>query len=427
MRFGRSVAYCLFNVHNFRINIFSRADMASSKYFTRAQLQQRSDDDETNGDSKRKTKARVKVKEENISKVKASETISGKLGCTMKSLARGKQEFSHAPALDLVDRASVSSPTPTARKRPRRHIKIETESDRTDASDVCVSKNQNVKVKQEVSSVGDLDLLSLHIKAEKPNQEYSSDSVNNAITDHEVKAEWQPPRWREQLANIIEMRKFRDAPVDSMGCDVISDVLASPKDYRYQVLVSLMLSSQTKDQVTSAAMFKLREHGCTVSNILATSDADLGSLIYPVGFWQKKIGYIKRTSEILSAKYDGDIPNTIKDLCSLPGVGPKMAHLTMKCAWGSITGIGVDTHVHRISNRLNWVRKPTKDPEDTRKALEDWLPRPYWSEINHLLVGFGQQTCLPVGPKCSTCLNKTICPVGLGHKAASPNVKKEKK
>ncbi|KAK7003298.1 endonuclease III-like protein 1 [Biomphalaria glabrata] len=226
----------------------------------------------------------------------------------------------------------------------------------------------------------------------------------------ESKSSWRPYQWLEQLSNIREMRKSRDAPVDTMGCDVISDSKAPPKDYRYQVLLSLMLSSQTKDQVTSAAMGRLREHGCNVSNILSTSDDVLGQLIYPAGFWKKKVKYIKQTSEILANKYGGDIPNSVEELCSLPGVGPKMAHLVMKCAWNTVTGIGVDTHVHRITNRLGWVQKPTKQPEDTRKELEDWLPRSYWSEVNHLLVGFGQQICLPVRPKCDQCLNQSICP-----------------
>lgn len=237
---------------------------------------------------------------------------------------------------------------------------------------------------------------------------------------------WEPPLWREQLKNIYDMRKFRNAAVDSMGCDVISDALASPEVYRYQVLLSLMLSSQTKDQITSAAMEKLREHGCSIDNILQTSDQVLGELIYPVGFWKKKVEYIKRTSKILQEEYNGDIPDTVEKLCKLPGVGPKMAYLAMKCAWNQIVGIGVDTHVHRISNRLRWVKKPTKQPEDTRKELQDWLPREYWRDINHLLVGFGQQTCLPVGPKCYECLNKEICPVGKTNKKM-PSPKKIKK
>lgn len=84
----------------------------------------------------------------------------------------------------------------------------------------------------------------------------------------------------------------------------------------------------------------------------------------------------------------------------------------MKVAWGEVTGIGVDTHVHRIANRLGWV-KNCKTPEATRKQLEDWLPRELWSEVNLLLVGFGQQICLPVKPQCGTCLNQSLCPFGL--------------
>ncbi|KAH0809547.1 hypothetical protein GEV33_013245 [Tenebrio molitor] len=219
-----------------------------------------------------------------------------------------------------------------------------------------------------------------------------------------------PNDWEQVLANLREMRKNSDAPVDSMGCDKCQDETASPEVIRYQALLSLMLSSQTKDQITHAAMLKLQQHGCTIDNILETSDEKLGELIYPVSFWKNKVKYIKKTTELLKNEYKGDIPKTVANLCKLPGVGPKMAHLCMKTAWGEVTGIGVDTHVHRITNRLGWVK--SKTPEDTRKGLEDWLPKEYWSEVNHLLVGFGQQVCLPTKPQCVTCLNNSICPFG---------------
>ncbi|XP_057891506.1 endonuclease III-like protein 1 isoform X1 [Melospiza georgiana] len=179
---------------------------------------------------------------------------------------------------------------------------------------------------------------------------------------------------------------------------------------RYQVLLALMLSSQTKDQVTSAAMLRLRRRGLTVDSVLQMDEESLGHIIYPVGFWRNKVKYIKQTTAILKQKYGGDIPSTVEELVQLPGVGPKMAHLAMHIAWDSVAGIAVDTHVHRISNRLQWVKKETKSPEQTRVALEEWLPRDLWKEINWLLVGFGQQTCLPVSPRCSQCLNQDICP-----------------
>nr|XP_024000697.1 endonuclease III-like protein 1 [Salvelinus alpinus] len=219
-----------------------------------------------------------------------------------------------------------------------------------------------------------------------------------------------PPDWSKQLGHVRQMRSARDAPVDLMGAEKCYDRHAPDEVRRYQVLVSLMLSSQTRDQVTSAALQRLRAHGCTVDNIVNTDDDTLGQLIYPVGFWRTKVKYLKQTSVMLQREFRGDIPNTVEGLVRLPGVGPKMAHLAMDIAWHQVSGIGVDTHVHRISNRLGWTRGGTKNPEETRKALEDWLPRDLWSEINWLLVGFGQQVCLPVNPLCSVCLNQHSCP-----------------
>ncbi|XP_047569940.1 endonuclease III-like protein 1 isoform X3 [Lutra lutra] len=248
---------------------------------------------------------------------------------------------------------------------------------------------------------------------------------------------WEPPDWQQQLVNIRTMRSGKDAPVDQLGAEHCYDPSAPPKVRRYQVLLSLMLSSQTKDQVTAGAMQRLRARGLTVDSVLQTDDSTLGALIYPVGFWRSKVKFIKQTSAILQQRYGGDIPSSVAELVALPGVGPKMAHLAMAVAWGAVSGIGfgagktrapglglastpceepvlspaaVDTHVHRIANRLGWTKTATKSPEKTRAALEAWLPRELWSEINGLLVGFGQQTCLPVHPRCQACLNRSLCP-----------------
>ncbi|XP_033829644.1 endonuclease III-like protein 1 [Periophthalmus magnuspinnatus] len=240
--------------------------------------------------------------------------------------------------------------------------------------------------------------------------------VKDEDTVQMKKAHWEPAEWKKQLDHIREMRSGRDAPVDNMGAEKCYDHDALAEVKRFQVLVSLMLSSQTKDQVTAGAMGRLRAHGCTVENILSTDDETLGKLIYPVGFWKTKVKYLKLTCAMLQKEFAGDIPNSVEDLVRLPGVGPKMAHLAMDIAWDQVSGIGVDTHVHRISNRLGWLKKMTKNPEETRKALEEWLPRELWSEINWLLVGFGQQVCLPVNPLCSVCLNQHNCPSA--HKAS---------
>lgn len=270
-------------------------------------------------------------------------------------------------------------------------------------------QEDSVKPKTELDPVP----LSSHSRRRRPLKvEYVKEEDATQIkTEH-----WEPAVWRKQLDHIREMRSHRDAPVDNMGAKKCYDHDAPAQVKRFQVLVSLMLSSQTKDQVTAGAMERLRSHGCTAEKILGTDDQTLGKLIYPVGFWKTKVKYLKLTSAILQKEFGGDIPDSVEGLVRLPGVGPKMAHLAMDIAWDQVSGIGVDTHVHRISNRLGWLKKTTKNPEETRKALEEWMPRELWSEINWLLVGFGQQVCLPVNPLCSMCLNQHNCPSA--HKAS---------
>lgn len=275
--------------------------------------------------------------------------------------------------------------------------------------------NKLLSVKQEENQIFD----QLPVVKEKNKKKNSSKNVkvehadSNSNEKLNVKDDpdnkWFPQHWEQQLYNIRQMRKARTAPVDTMGCDECPDKNADEPTIRFQVLVSLMLSSQTKDQVTHMAVQRLKVAGCTPENIIAIPDAELEKLIYPVGFYKRKVQYLKKVSNILIEKYSGDIPNNIKELCDLPGVGPKMAHLAMQVAWNEVTGIGVDTHVHRISNRLKWLPKTSKTPEETRVLLESWLPKELWREINHLLVGFGQTICQPVRPKCSECMNKTTC------------------
>lgn len=237
---------------------------------------------------------------------------------------------------------------------------------------------------------------------------------------------WEPVNWREMLENIRRMRLEQPAPVDSMGCDQFrDDETVPPKTRRFHTLVSLMLSSQTKDQANFECMQRLRKHGLTPEQIVATDPATLEQIIHPVSFYRNKAKFIRQTSEILLSKYNGDIPDTIEGLMKLPGVGAKMAHLCMGAAWNIVTGIGVDTHVHRISNWLGWVPRETRTPEETRVLLERWLPFELWDEVNHLLVGFGQTICTSTYPKCNECANADICPARGKHGIRRTPVKKE--
>ncbi|XP_013171976.1 PREDICTED: endonuclease III-like protein 1 isoform X2 [Papilio xuthus] len=304
------------------------------------------------------------------------------------------------------------------RGRPQQSKHQDKKEIKSETNNVKTLKQEAIN-KEENSSKIDLNKFKFEKKPTIKIEFENDDETHKTVAD---KGLWEPPNWRRFLDNLRKMRSSNDAPVDSMGCHMTMDENAPPKVIRYQTLISLMLSSQTKDQVTFAAMERLKERGLTVDNILAMTDEELGKLIYPVGFWKTKVKYIKKTTQTLKEQYDGDIPNSVEKLCKLTGVGPKMAHICMKVAWDKVTGIGVDTHVHRISNRIGWVKKQTATPEDTRKALESWLPFELWSEVNHLMVGFGQTICLPLGPSCDKCLNKDICPSS-GKLKRSPNKK----
>ncbi|KAI1303258.1 DNA glycosylase [Xylaria venustula] len=227
-----------------------------------------------------------------------------------------------------------------------------------------------------------------------------------------------PSDWEEMYAVVQSMRSeggaASNAPVDTMGCERLALSTASPRDQRFQTLVALMLSSQTKDTVNAAAMHRLQTElpphepgaapGLTLENILAVPPAHLNELIRAVGFHNNKTKYLQQAAAICRDAHGGDIPDTIEGLVALPGVGPKMAHLCLSAAWGRTEGIGVDVHVHRITNLWGWHGKAgSKNPKDTRAKLESWLPRDRWREINTLLVGLGQTVCLPVGRRCGDC------------------------
>ncbi|KAI8337835.1 DNA glycosylase [Choanephora cucurbitarum] len=220
-----------------------------------------------------------------------------------------------------------------------------------------------------------------------------------------------PKNWDVVYDLLRVFREKEKAPVDTVGCERLADTAATPLEKRFQTLVALMLSSQTKDTVTGATIAKLKREldgGLNLQSILKVEESTLDKLISSVGFHTRKASYIKRTAEILRDNYAGDIPDTIEGLVSLPGVGPKMGYLTLQVAWDKNIGIGVDVHVHRICNRLGWVE--TKTPEETRKNLQSWLPKENWKAINPMMVGYGQIVCLPRGPRCDICPVSQFCP-----------------
>jgi len=176
----------------------------------------------------------------------------------------------------------------------------------------------------------------------------------------------------------------------------------------FHVLVSTMLSAQTRDPVTLAASTRLFKRAPTPRAILKLSTAEVEKLIYPVSFYRNKAVHVQQTCEMLLARFGGRVPDTMDELLTLPGVGRKTANLVRIVAHEKPDSICVDTHVHRIANRLGWVK--TKTPEQTETALYEIVPKRYWATVNLFLVTWGQQVCRPIYPQCGHCLLRDLCP-----------------
>ncbi|ADY73064.1 DNA-(apurinic or apyrimidinic site) lyase [Desulfurobacterium thermolithotrophum DSM 11699] len=174
----------------------------------------------------------------------------------------------------------------------------------------------------------------------------------------------------------------------------------------FKILIATVLSLRTKDEITAKAANKLFQVADNPYDMLKLKEEEIASLIYPVGFYRRKAKNIKEICKVLIEKYNGKVPDEIDELLKLPGVGRKTANLVVTLGYGK-PGICVDTHVHRISNRLGYVN--TKTPEETEFALREKLPKDYWIEINDLLVSLGQHICHPTSPKCSQCPIEKYC------------------
>jgi endonuclease-3 len=175
----------------------------------------------------------------------------------------------------------------------------------------------------------------------------------------------------------------------------------------FEVLVSTLLSLRTKDEVTAVAARRLLDVARTPEALLKLTPLEIETLIYPVGFYPTKARRLLSISRILLDRYGGKVPDTLEELTALPGVGRKTANLVLVAGF-NIPAVCVDTHVHRISNRIGYVK--TKTPDKTELALRKKLPRRHWVRYNELLVAFGQVLCRPVSPFCSRCPVADMCP-----------------
>lgn len=209
-------------------------------------------------------------------------------------------------------------------------------------------------------------------------------------------------RWERPLHLIAE----------AIGADFqagVNQILpeAAGIDAPFHVLVSTLISLRTRDDVTIPASRRLLSDAPDPRSLSRLSETRIQELIYPAGFYKNKAKNLKEIGRLLASDHGGVVPNTRDGLIALPGVGPKTANLVLGLGFG-IEAICVDTHVHRIPNRLGWIS--TKTPEESEHALMEILPRQFWIPINQLLVGFGQQICTPVSPRCGVCPLSDECP-----------------
>jgi endonuclease III len=175
----------------------------------------------------------------------------------------------------------------------------------------------------------------------------------------------------------------------------------------FRILISCLLSLRTKDETTGPASARLFALADTPAGMLALSTRAIERAIFPVGFYRTKARVLHRVCRDLLERFDGRVPSDLDALLTLHGVGRKTANLVVTFAFG-LPGICVDTHVHRISNRLGFVR--TRTPDETEQALRRRLPRRHWIGLNDLLVAFGQNLCRPTSPHCSRCPIAGWCP-----------------
>jgi endonuclease-3 len=208
---------------------------------------------------------------------------------------------------------------------------------------------------------------------------------------------------RDEITPVVEILR-RESP--SWGAPVVTLIAETTGD-PFRVLISTILSLRTQDETTAAASRRLFARAATPRAMLRLRAATIARLIYPVGFYRTKARAIRAICRDLLERFGGEVPRDLDALLTLQGVGRKTANLVLTLGF-RVPGICVDTHVHRITNRLGYVR--TRSPDETEQALRRKLPPEHWIEINDLLVAFGQHVCRPISPHCTRCPITTYCP-----------------
>lgn len=196
--------------------------------------------------------------------------------------------------------------------------------------------------------------------------------------------------------------------IDGLELPAVEKISESSQEDPFQVLIGTLLSARTQDATTAAASARLFAKANTPAAMANLTERQIEKLIYPVSFYRHKARHVRQTCRMLVEKFGGQVPQTMEELLTLPGVGRKTANLVLILAFKSAKNICVDTHVHRISNRLGWVK--TNTPDETEQALYKSTGPRWWPIINLYLVTWGQNVCRPVYPRCTTCVIAQWCP-----------------
>jgi endonuclease III len=205
--------------------------------------------------------------------------------------------------------------------------------------------------------------------------------------------------------------------IDGMALPAVEKISEEQAEEPFQVLIATILSARTQDATTHAASTRLFKRARSPRAIARLPLKEIERLIYPVSFYRNKARHLKACCAMLMTRFGGRVPSTMGELMMLPGVGRKTANLVMIVGFRSGRNICVDTHVHRISNRLGWVQ--TKQPEETEQALYRATAQRWWPLINLYLVTWGQNVCRPLSPRCGQCAVADDCPrIGVGPGAA---------
>jgi endonuclease III len=196
--------------------------------------------------------------------------------------------------------------------------------------------------------------------------------------------------------------------IDGFELPAVEKISEAQTEKPFQVLIGTLLSARTQDATTLAASTRLFRAARTPGTMAQLTVRQIEKLIYPVSFYRHKARHVKATCRILVNRFHGQVPSTMEELLQLPGVGRKTANLVLILAFKSQRNICVDTHVHRISNRLGWVQ--TRTAEETEQALYRTTDPHWWPYINLYLVTWGQNVCRPLSPHCGECVLAPACP-----------------